>query len=385
MNVSLKVNLGMLLAIPVKRASLIVIISIVCTAALGIGLLISAVLPASVSWLPDRYTAKAAVLVRSENTGRLFSAIATSEYAGALEVRGNPIVGFSGEVAASLAMSADTIRSISGEPDGMAVAGIMNNLSVGYSAATSTVTLEFTDTDPARAERIVRSILEKMIERGRALDAQRAVGLADLLQSRIDSTRGNIEGLEKALDSFIAQYGAFPGNTIARERSIELTRMRARLVLVELQIGEYKKNTNSEDLVLHDLRERRNDLLFSIRVAEQDLDRFAGGNSKRAAEYAALERELLEKRLLLDILGDQAELADLNALGQNTMFYVLDEPRIPDRPSEPHRVRLWLIGSLQGVIFAFLVAYLMEVLSLIAAMPEVAAALVARKARRGGK
>jgi uncharacterized protein involved in exopolysaccharide biosynthesis len=391
---SLKVNLGFLLAVPLKRARIIGIIASICAAATGLALVVSTRMPPSKSWLPDRYTATASVLVRSENTGRLFSALATSEYAGALELSGKPLVGFSGEAAALFAMSTDSIRAVSeklklaksfglpADSEPAVVRKVLDGLQVGFVLPASVININYTDIDPRRAEQVVRSIMETMIERSKIVDAERAIGISRLLDTRIVSVQNEIEKSEKSLDAFVAEHGIFPGRTIPREKALELTRKRANLALLELQIEEYKKNSKLEDLILLSLRDRRNEVVFSIRTLEHDLDQLVDGDSKLAAEYAALERELIEKRMLLEILGEQANLVRLNALGQNTMFYIMNEPQVPETPSEPNRLKLWLIASAQGLIFAILLAYALEFAILIAALPEVAAVLDKRRPRK---
>jgi len=64
------------------------------------------------------------------------------------------------------------------------------------------------------------------------------------------------------------------------------------------------------------------------------------------------------------------------------MFYIMNEPQVPETPSEPNRLKLWLIASAQGLIFAILLAYALEFAILIAALPEVAAVLDKRRPRK---
>lgn len=391
---SLKVNLGFLFAVPLKRIKMIAIIAILCAAATGIALAFSAMLPQAKSWLPNRYSSTASVLVRSENTGRLFSALATSEYSSALELSGKPLVGFSGEAAALFAISVDSIRAVSEKLDLPKAFGIpadseqavirkvLNGLQVGFVSPASVINITYTDTDPHRAEQVVRAVMETMIERSKIVDADRAIGIAELLDTRIAAVQKELGELEESLNAFITDHGVFIGQTIPREKAVELTRNRASLALIELQIEEHKKNTKSKDLVLSNLLERRKELLFSIRVSEHNLDLLVDGDSKLTAEYVTLERTLIERRMLLEILREQANLVGLNALGQNTMFYVMSEPQVPDAPSEPNRLKLWLIGSVQGLVFGILLAYAIEFAILIAAMPEVAAILEKRIRRK---
>jgi len=307
----------------------------------------SIVLPADQSYLPNVYTVKATLLVRSGNDSSSMTSAALSVpgIRGFEELAGGKVTETAaGGVSGLLAINNSQINTAN------------NNGNLAQVLAKSNSTLDlleakfgFSGRTKNRRERLSVSNTRNSIKKHLEVEFDPNTNLLN-----VSFTDFNPEFAKNVVDEIIR---------ILEER------------LVTIQ--------DSKLLEAHTILEKR---LLYLDSSVADLKARINKNSTDASERANLQRNLQSQTELLKILTQQNELAKLNLAVREPVLKVLEEAEVPKDKSGPSRGILLIWAIMGGFFLAVFLVVLVEAIGKIKADPDSVArfrALSSKKPVRG--
>lgn len=352
--------------------------------------LVSIVLPSTISYLPNRYTAKASILVSDQSSG-LSSMLSSSGLGSLASLAGISGGGSStGELAVAIAKSNTTIDELNAEFDftsrykikesvkSQTREAFLNNFSASLDDKTGILSLSFEDIDPEYAMRVVNRTVEILDRRFMALGGSKALDQTRLLETKLADVQTEMTRLQTKLQDFTSRYGVLSVEALATEQVTVMARLRAELIMKDIEIENYKKFSTIDDPVIRRLRNERD----SIATAIAEVESGKSGVLPRqkdipalAFEYAQIQRDLLVQTEIFKLITQQYELAKMSAEGQEPSFQVLELAEAPDKKSGPSRSMICVVATMAAFFLAVLLAFVLEAVKNIRSDPEAMAKL----------
>lgn len=325
--------------------------------------------------LPARYTSAASFIppnaggsssIASALAGQL-AVLGTGDLLGGVRSSGDLYAGIlrSQSIAEELIRENDLVQVYRVKRISEAAKTLAAATNISVDSKSSIVTLEVTDRDPSRAQRLAAGYMKALQEtQGRlALTeaAQRAVFFGQQLATEKDALE-NAEVNQKKVEE---QSGliAPAGQTDTEIRTIADTQ--AQIALRQVQLAALRQSATEQNPEVVRLNSEIGDL-------EGQLARLQKGSSKGESlsiptsrvpgiqlEYVRAEREVKYHEALFEMLSRQYEAAQLDEARDPPVLQVLDEASYPDLRSSPKRI-LIMLGGLFGGLFAGCVWVLLQ-------------------------
>lgn len=326
-----EISLIDLFAVLWHRKWLIITITVLAMIAVVVFSIISLVLPAEKSPLPNTYTPKALMLINdsSSSGGSLSSMLSSSGLGSLASIAGVSVPGGSTYSALAVFLSTtntflDTIVDkfdlitrweIEKEVRANSRKQLKEVLKAEFDEETGVLSLSFTDTDPAFAQEVVNFATDYMEQR--------------FLNMGLDKTKREKDNLEINIQN---TYDA----------------------IVDLQ----KQTTNLE----HSVSSRNPTSVPSIML-----------------ELSKLQLELEAQEQIYKQLKAQYELVKIQMASETPVFQILERAEIPDQKSGPSRGMLCIIVTFAAGFFSVFLAFLLNAIDNIKQDPEAMAKLQTKK------
>jgi len=355
------------LSILLRYKWMIVAITGVSALAVVIFSIVTLVLPPEKSPLPNRYEARAVLIVQeSESTG-LDSVVAALGLA-LPEQAGGPSGGLDyGQLALMVLNSRILLDPLVEEFDIInkyeitenikteSRSAILNRAEFDYTRSSGVLTISYESIDPVFSRNMVNRMVELLnnwflTEGGTTRQKQK-----DLLENKIAEVSMEISDLEDHIQEFQKRYGVLTVEELAAAQSKVLADLRSQLVLKEMEIRNYTRFSKIEDPELLRLQSERDNIQDVIKQNER---RFGG------LDLPSLSLEFARMRMALDIqtrifesLSEQYEITKLT-LESAPVFQILELAEAPDEKTSPSRSKICMVtvvvAFLAGVVLAFI-------------------------------
>lgn len=333
----------------------------------------SILLPVEKSYMPNVYRPKAIVLISDSSSsvgGDLGSLSGLAALAGvSLGGKSN------GELALLILKSNTTADQIVNEldlakrfegsktPKLNARGLIQSKLKGEFDSKTGTLGISYENPDSAFAQIVVNTAVAILEKRYSIFRGDRVSTQTELLRQQIEATKAELSGLESQREKFVAKYGVMNAETLGKENAEIVAKLRADLVMKDLEIKNYLKLSTVDDPVIIKLKRELAEILSMINELERGDDSIVPSQKKLgslAVESAVLQRNILVQGEILKVLMQQYEMAKLASAGQEPIFQVIELAERLERKSAPNRKMLCIVVTIAGFIFSLVFVFLYD-------------------------
>ena len=236
---------------------------------------------------------------------------------------------------------------------------------VKVDAKSSIITVQVTDKDPSRAQRLARDYMDALQETNGRLALSQASQRRLFFEQQLVREKDNLEDAEVELKKTEEQSGLIApmGQTESEIRTI--AEMEAQVTVRQVELAALRQSATEENPEVIRLKSEITDL-------EGQLGRMqsGGGKSRSMAiptskvpelqlEYVRKEREVKYHETLFEMLSRQYEAARLDESRDAPVLQVLDAASYPDTKSSPKR-SYYMVGGFIGSLFCGCVWVLMR-------------------------
>ena len=331
--------------------------------------IITLALPPEKSPLPNRYEARATLIVQESETTGLDSVVASL----GLALPGGAEGGYGsleyGQLAVMVLNSRIILDPLVKEFDIIERYGITENIRTvsrnailnraefDYSRNTGVLTISYESIDPAYSSDMVNRMVELLndwfLTRGGTTKQKQK----ELLENKLAEVSTEIADLENEIQDFQRRYGVLTVEELAATQSAVLSDLRAQLVLKEMEIKNYTQFSRIEDPELLRLQSERDNIQ---ELVEQNEGRFGG------LDLPSLSLDFARMRMALDIqtrifesLSEQYEITKLT-LESEPVFQILELAEAPDEKTSPSRSKICMVATIVAFIAGVFLAFVLH-------------------------
>lgn len=333
--------------------------------------LITIILPAKVSPLPNKYRAEAVLLVQGTQTGGLDSVIAALGLVLPEQAASQATAPDYGQIALMVLNSRILldpiikefhIREKYGIPEHDRTAAreaVLSHADFNYNRSSGVLTISYESIDPVYSSKMVNRMVELLNEWFVSKGGSTKLKQKNLLEQKIAEVSTDITKLEGQIRDFQTKYGVLTMEELAVSQAKVLADLRAQLVIKEMEIRNYAQFTKIEDTHLMRLRAEHDNIQGLIKQNEKE---FAG------LDLPALSLQFARMKMALDIqtrifesLSEQYEITKLT-LESEPVFQILEMAETPNRKTSPSRSKICIVTVLLAFIGSILLAFLLNII-----------------------
>jgi tyrosine-protein kinase Etk/Wzc len=228
------------------------------------------------------------------------------------------------------------------------------------------------DKDPKRSAQMANAFVEELGKTTIRLNLSKAGSERLFLEKRLDLVKKDLKDAEESLKSFAQQNKIVQVDAQAKASIEGIARLKAELVLKEVQLAVVSSNRTEESPEVQAARS-------GIRRLRGELGSLAGNGGGGEGipslgkvpgvglEYSRKLRELKIQEAIFEQLTKQYELAKLNEAKDSSSFQVLDEAVVPINKSKPKRALIVILAAVTSLFLAIFRVFMQDYL---ARMPE---------------
>ena len=241
---------------------LIIIATIIAAIAALAFSIISIKLPPEKSPLPNKYKAKALILINEQDGGGLPSILSSSQL-GPLAMMASVSSGSSyGDLAIKLLNSKSILDKIIEKYNlverykieeyfkANSRAKLLDNSDFDYEERNNTVAISFEDYDAVFATDVTNSMIELLDQRFSTIGGNRNLTQKSLLENKLADVLAEMVKVETLIMDFQEKHGVLTVEALATEQITTLAELRSRLILKEMEIKTYSDFSKIEDPVI---------------------------------------------------------------------------------------------------------------------------------------
>jgi len=331
--------------------------------------IITLALPPEKSPLPNRYEARATLIVQESETTGLDSVVASLGLAlpggaeggyGSLEYGQLAVMVLNSRIILDPLVKEFEIIERYGITENIRTVSrnaILNRAEFDYSRNTGVLTISYESIDPAYSSDMVNRMVELLndwfLTRGGTTKQKQK----ELLENKLTEVSTEIADLENEIQDFQRRYGVLTVEELAATQSAVLSDLRAQLVLKEMEIKNYTQFSRIEDPELLRLQSERDNIQ---ELVEQNEGRFGG------LDLPSLSLDFARMRMALDIqtrifesLSEQYEITKLT-LESEPVFQILELAEAPDEKTSPSRSKICMVATIVAFIAGVFLAFVLH-------------------------
>ena len=367
---------------------LIIIATIIAAIAALAFSIISIKLPPEKSPLPNKYKAKALILINEQDGGGLPSILSSSQL-GPLAMMAGVSSGSSyGDLAIKLLNSKSIFDKIIEKYNlverykieeyfkANSRAKLLDNSDFDYEERTNTVAISFEDYDAVFATDVTNSMIELLDQRFSTIGGNRNLTQKSLLENKLADVLAEMVKVETLIMDFQEKHGVLTVEALATEQITTLAELRSQLILKEMEIKTYSDFSKIEDPVIKRLKSERDNMLRMIREVEEGFSSYEKVMLPQkeipelALEFAHLKRDLFVQEKIYEILTQQYELIKLSLEAEAPIFQVLELADVPDKKSSPSRSLICIITVFIAFFLSIIISFILNAIKNIKHDPE---------------
>ncbi len=338
----------------------------IVTLAVAAYCVVSIILPPEESYLPNKYSAQATILVQgggqSDIAGSILMALGVDQRSGSSSLHDN------GDMIIEILNSRNLLDRLISElglteryhitsnVKGNSRKMVQSKTDIYYSRSAGSIKISYEDIDPVFAKTVVNrmvSLLDEWFSQNRGLAKQKQ---RQILEEKINEVKTTIASLQNRIKRLQTQYGVLDVQGLSQSQATTIASLRSQLILKEIDIMNYSSFSKIDDPRLEQLKEERQNLLDLIAQNKLKLPDSRQGESGSsvgdvsqknildvAQEFSQLTIELDIQQRIYNTLSPQYEAMKL-APESEAAFQVLELADVPDTKSGPKRAQLILMA-----------------------------------------
>lgn len=383
-----EIDLLELFGVLFRHKFLIIIATVIAAIAALAFSIISIKLPPEKSPLPNKYKAKALILINEQDGGGLPSILSSSQL-GPLAMMASVSSGSSyGDLAIKLLNSKSILDKIIEKYNlverykieeyfkANSRAKLLDNSDFDYEERTNTVAISFEDYDAVFATDVTNSMIELLDQRFSTIGGNRNLTQKSLLENKLADVLAEMAKVETLIIDFQEKHGVLTVEALATEQITTLAELRSQLILKEMEIKTYSDFSKIEDPVIKRLKSERDNMLRMIREVEEGFSSYEKVMPPQkeipelALEFAHLKRDLFVQEKIYEILTQQYELIKLSLEAEAPIFQVLELADVPDKKSSPSRSLICIITVFIAFFLSIIMSFILNAIKNIKNDPE---------------
>ena len=383
-----EIDLLELFGVLFRHKFLIIIATVIAAIAALAFSIISIKLPPEKSPLPNKYKAKALILINEQDGGGLPSILSSSQL-GPLAMMASVSSGSSyGDLAIKLLNSKSILDKIIEKYNlverykieeyfkANSRAKLLDNSDFDYEERTNTVAISFEDYDAVFATDVTNSMIELLDQRFSTIGGNRNLTQKSLLENKLADVLAEMAKVETLIIDFQEKHGVLTVEALATEQITTLAELRSQLILKEMEIKTYSDFSKIEDPVIKRLKSERDNMLRMIREVEEGFSSYEKVMPPQkeipelALEFAHLKRDLFVQEKIYEILTQQYELIKLSLEAEAPIFQVLELADVPDKKSSPSRSLICIITVFIAFFLSIIISFILNAIKNIKNDPE---------------
>lgn len=378
-----EIDLLDLVSVLIKNIKWIVIICVLFMFGVLSVAIISILLPAEKSFLPNKYSARSLVMLNSsESSAGLDSMLAASgmsNLAGLAGISGGGGTISDSQLAMELVKTHSFIERINSEfnlefvyetkesnyPETTLKKEILERLSLKEDEKTGLLSIKYTDIDKFLAKNIVNKVTDLLEDEFDKIDKIRNRNQLSIAVEKKQKVEIELDRLQNNILAFQNKYNLVDVNVVFSELMKQIADLQSQLLMKNVAIDSYSQISSIKDPGYLKLVSERDALVRAISLVEEGktgdyppLDKLP----ELSLELEYLKRELDVQATVYKSLIAQIESLKLTADGTGPTFQVLEKARVPEMKSGPSRVKLCIIVTFAGFIFSILFVFIKEAL-----------------------
>lgn len=370
-----------LFSVIVKNIKLIARITFISMLGILVFSILSLVLPQEKSFLPNEFSPKSTVMIKSsESSNGLDSILATS---GMSSIAG--LAGISGAsngisdsmLAMELVKTHSFITKINDEfnleniyetnesesPETDLKKAILERLSLSENTETGLLTISYTDIDKYLATEIVNKVTDLLEEEFEKIDIIHNKSQLSVAEDKKEKVESELDRLQNKILTFQNNHNLVDVNVVFTEMMKQIAELQSQLLMKNVAIETYSQLSNIRDPGYLKLISERDALQKGIELIQEGktgnyppLDKLP----ELSLELEYLKRELDVQANVYKSIIAQIESLKLTSDGTGPTFQVLETARVPEIKSGPSRGKLCIIVTLIGFFVSILFVYFKE-------------------------
>lgn len=343
--------------------------------------ILSIILPAEKSFMPNEFSPSSTVMLNSsENGSALDSMLASSgmsNLAGLAGIsRGGGTISDS-QLAMKLVTTHSFIDKINIEfgldkvydtfdsdyPETDLKKAILERLSLSENEDTGLLTISYTDIDKFLATDIVNKVTDLLEEEFDKIDIIRNRNQLSVVEDKKQKVEIELDKLQNEILAFQNKYNLVDVNVVFSELMKQIAELQSQLLMKNVAIDSYSQISSIKDPGYLKLVSERDALERAIFLVQEGktgdyppLDKLP----ELSLELEYLRRELDVQATVYKSLIAQIESLKLTADGTGPTFQVLETARVPEMKSGPSRGKLCIIVTFAGFFFSMFFVFLKE-------------------------
>ncbi|MBN2602834.1 MAG: hypothetical protein JXA91_01720 [Candidatus Thermoplasmatota archaeon] len=362
------------------RGRKLIIISTAIAAFLSVALsILSIILPPEKSFLPNKYTSSAIMIINDQDKNPMSDLFSSSELGNLASLAGMAGTSRNYGAFAEYLTSTNTIidaviqkfnlieRYDVDDPVMTNTRNIVKDTLLSeYDSVTGIFEVSFTDIDPELSMRIVNHIVELLDLQFLAIGGNRNLIKKQQLEEKLAEVNYEMNRIENEIEIFQTKYGVISIESLASEQISIIAEVRSELLLKEMAIETYSSMTKVEDPQMRRLKAEKDylrNLLDELNKGVLSSETGLPGNDyfpKIALEYSHLERDLMIQVEIYKLLIQQYELTKLELTGSDPVFQVFESAQIPDTKSGPSRGIFCIVVTFSIFMLSIFLSFLIE-------------------------
>lgn len=210
------------------------------------------------------------------------------------------------------------------------------------------IRLTVTDTDATRAAALVSGWVEEYRRLTTTLAVTEASQRRLFYETQLESAKANLTSAEEVMKDTQLRTGVLELDSQDKTRIASAAVLRAQLAAKQVEIRAMKQFASERNPDLERAQEEESGMEAQLAAMDVQGDRQSGdivvpkGNySQDALEYMRALREVKYRETILDLLTRQYEGARVDEAKQGSIIQVVDQAKVPDKPSSHYR--LWTL------------------------------------------
>ncbi len=370
-----------LISVLVKNIKWIIIVSGIFMVGILVYAIISLILPAEKSYMPNQFSSTSTVMLNSSGGSSPLDSIISSSGMGALA----GIAGISGgsdgvsdsELAMKLVTTFSFLEKIDNEfdlrtvydtissdyPETKLKNTISEKLTLSVDEKTSLLKIKYTDIDKVLATDIVNKVTELLEEEFDKIDVVRNKNQMSIIEDKKVKVKIELNNLQNKILTFQKKYNLMDVNIVFQELMSQIAELQSQLLMKEVAIESYGQVSSIRDPGYLKLLAEQD----AIKSAIKKIESGQVGNYPPISELPelSLELEFLKRELRVQATVYQSIITQLETLkltsdGTGPTFQVLEKARVPEMKSGPSRGKLVIIVTLVGFFFSIFFVFVKE-------------------------
>lgn len=342
---------------------------------------ISIILPADKSYLPNKFSAKSTVMLNSiEGGSTIDSMLATSGMSNLTSFAGFSTSGGNisdSKLAEKLVTTHSFIEKINNEfnldqvydtinsdfPETELKRAVLERLSLAEDDDTGLLIISYTDIDKYLATNIVNKVTDLLEDEFDKIDIIRNKNQRSLIENKKEKVEIELDRLQNEILDFQNKHNLIDVNVVFSELMKQVTELQSQLLMKNVAIDSFSQISSIRDPGYLKLISERDALARAIELVQDGktgdyppLDSLP----ELSLELEYLKRELDVQANVYKSIITQLESLKLASDGTGPTFQVIEIARIPEMKSGPSRGKLSIIVTFAGFFFSIFFVFLKE-------------------------